>query len=120
MRPASPGLSSTPRSECRPVQLVLTALILAGERVSADLLLSGIRQLVEEAKAQPWRMDPHQGPLYDWLALLPFSERPTAVMEALASLPPPQRHPRQLGPLLNALGDAPADEALTVLETLAR
>jgi hypothetical protein len=80
----------------------LTALILAGESVSADLLLEGIRELVEEAKSQPWRLDPHQGPLHDWFALLPFSEQPTAVMEALASLPPSQRDPRQLGPLLSS------------------
>ncbi len=98
----------------------LMALVLAGEKIPADLVLEGLRELLGESKSQARPLDPYQGPLTDWLVLLPFSDRPTAVIEAVASLPQPQRTPRQLGPLVIALGDAPSDEALQVLETLVR
>lgn len=98
----------------------LTALVLAGEKVPADLVLEGVRELLGESKSQSWLLDPYQGQLTDWLVLLPFSDRPTAVIQVVASLPQSQRTPRRLGPLVIALGDAPSEEALQVLETLAR
>lgn len=98
----------------------LTALVLAGEAIPANLVLAGFRELLGDSKSQAWLLDPYQGRLTDWLILLAFSDRPTAVIEAVASLPQPERTPRRLGPLLNALGDAPSEEALQVLETLAR
>ena len=99
---------------------LLHALVLAGEVISAHQLVNGIRALLEQAKAQPWVLDPQQGYLNHWVQLLPFSDRPKVILEVLALLPPHLREPRQLTSLLAALGEAPSDEAEEVLGILAR
>jgi hypothetical protein len=99
---------------------VLRALVLAGEVISADLLIEGIEALLEQAKTQPYVLDREQGYLHYWLELLPFSNRPKVTLEVLALLPPQLRKPHELTALLAALGHAPSEEAVELLGTLAR
>jgi hypothetical protein len=98
---------------------LLHALVLAGEVISADLLLEGIQELLREAQTQPWLLEPRQGRLNHWLVLLPFSDKPKVIFEILALLPPPLREPSELRALLAALGQAPSDEVEEVLQVLA-
>jgi hypothetical protein len=68
------GLAKSPRV----TRDLLTALVLDGETVSADRLLEGIRHWLSENKS--WTRDVWD--LEVWLALLPFSDRPSALFEA--------------------------------------
>ena len=101
-------------------QGLLTVLVLAGETISADLILAGIKELLEEAKTKSWLLDENQGGLEGWLDLLPFSDRPSVTFEAIVSLDSSLRVPWRLRRMLSALGHAPSAEAEKVLEQLAR
>jgi hypothetical protein len=101
-------------------QRFFTVLILAGEIICADIVLDGMKTLLEEAKTQRWRLDDNRGELGEWLVLLPFSDRPNATLDALELLEPDLKHPWRLRRLLSALGHAPALDAENVLCRLAQ
>jgi hypothetical protein len=42
---------------------LLTVLVLAGETIQADMVLDGIKALLEEAKTKRWLLDQNQGEL---------------------------------------------------------
>jgi hypothetical protein len=99
---------------------LLTALTMAGEIISADLMLEGIRAFLEAAKQKPWML--HENGLWElkeWLQLPPFSDRPTATLEAL-ELAPKLLHRWDLRGVLSALADAPDAEAERILGELAK
>jgi hypothetical protein len=105
----------------REKQTLLSALVLAGEIVQADMLLDGIRGLLEQAKTKPWVLSDQNGwELESWLALLPFSDRPTATMDGLELVEGNRRQPWRLRGVLSALGYAPSRDAEGVLKSLAR
>ena len=63
---------------------LLTVLVLSGESISSEIVLSGIDDLLAEAKTKPWMLQEQDGwRLKDWLRLLPFTERPAAVLDVL-------------------------------------
>ena len=97
---------------------LLRVLVLAGEIVRADMVLDGIKALLEEAKTNRWRLDESRGELEGWLELLPFSDRPEATLDALELLDPNLRQPWRLRRLLSALGYAPSSAAEHVLNLL--
>jgi hypothetical protein len=100
---------------------LLAVLALAGEIIPADMVLHGFNTLLEEAKAKPWLLNQgHDEELMRWLALLPFSDRPDATLDALKSLGPDLRQPWQLRRVLSSLEHAPAPEAEDVLYGLAQ
>ena len=102
-------------------QELLTVLVLSGEAISSKLVLRGIDDLLEEAKANPWVLQEQDGwRMMDWLRLLPFTERPTAVLEVLDRAKGFQPDPWKLRSLLSALRYAPSAEAETVLDVLAK
>ncbi|KQK29564.1 hypothetical protein ARD30_16420 [Bosea thiooxidans] len=101
-------------------QGVLTAAALAGEVLSADVLLAGLQELLEAGKTEPWRLEDNRGELMGWIELFPFSDRTGAALEALDLLTPQQREPWKLRRLLSALGSGPLDEGLAVLQELIR
>lgn len=77
--------------------------------------------MLKEAEKQPWMLyDQNNGQLPGWLVLLPFSDRPRSVLDALDLLEQKFREPWQLHPLLSALGYAPAEEAEDALRELAQ
>ena len=99
---------------------LLTVLVLSGEVISSELVLRGINDLLEEAKTNPWIIQEQDGwRLKDWLSLLPFTERPVAVLEVLDQAEDFRADPCNLRSLLSALGYAPSVEAETVLVELA-
>ena len=102
-------------------QKLLTALVLAGEMIQSETVLECIRALLEESNAKTWmRSDQNWWEWESWLALMPFTDRPTATIDALellgAGWPPPWR----LRGLLSALGNAPDPEASEILTSLPR
>ena len=94
-------------------------LILAGELVSADLLLEGIKSLLDSSSARGGSQNDNWWQFEEWLELFPFCERPLATFDALKMLKP-SPHPWRLRRLLSALGNAPSNESLEVLDLLAR
>ncbi|HXK27228.1 MAG TPA: hypothetical protein VJ646_03125 [Candidatus Binatia bacterium] len=104
----------------REKQKLLAVLVLAGEIIRADMVLDGIKTLLEEAKTKRWLLDENRGELEAWLELLPFSDRPEATLDALELLEPNLRQPWRLRRLLSALGHAPSPAAEHVLNLLPR
>ena len=100
---------------------LLTVLVLSGEMISSKIVLRGIDDLLEEAKTNPWVIHDQDGwRLKEWLRLLPFTERPSAVLEVLDRVKGFRADPWNLRSLLSALGYAPSSEAERVLEELAK
>ncbi len=97
---------------------LLAVLVLAGEIISSDVVLGGIKTLLKDAKAKAWLLDQNRGELEAWLELLPFSDRPDATLDALELLEPNLRQPWRLRRLLSALAYAPSPEAEHVLNLL--
>ena len=102
-------------------QALLAALAAAGEIIQAEMVLDGLKALAEEAKSKRWYFtDQNWWEWEGWLELLPFSDRPSATLDALDLIDPIRRQPSQLRRLLSALGYAPANEAEGVLALLQR
>lgn len=102
-------------------QNLLMVLALSGEAICSEIVLRGIDDLLEEANSKPWLIQDQNGwRLKDWLRLLPFTERPAAVLEVLDRAERFQADPWNLRSLLSALTYAPSTEAESVLGELAR
>jgi len=99
---------------------LLTAAALAGETLSAAMLIAGVQELLETAKTERWRLEENYGELNGWLVLFAFADRPVAVLDALDTLPAPYREPWKLREVLMALAQSPDAGALETLEALAR
>jgi hypothetical protein len=99
---------------------LLLSLILSGEDVDITLIESGIAELIEIAKAQPWRLTQSDAyELRDWLRLLPFATPVSAIPAIVRDLPDAQRNPHLLEDMVGALGNSPYDDAEGVLFKLA-
>jgi hypothetical protein len=98
---------------------LLVAAARAGEVVPAALLVTGVENLLEAAKVEPWRLGEDRGELMGWIELFPFSDNPEAVHDAIALLPEGHRQPHALRRLLEALPRSPALSALATLKRLA-
>jgi hypothetical protein len=99
---------------------LLLALVSDGEIVSADLVLAGTREFVEAAKKATWVLPQNLFELEEWLALLPFSDRPGIIDKTVGELPDQIRWPRNLGRLLSALAHALGPAHLILLELAER
>ncbi len=98
----------------------LTVLVLAGEIINADMVLDGIKTMLEEVKTNRWMLNENGSELEGWLELLPFSDRPCVTVDGLELLEPNLRPPWRLRRLLSALGYAPSSEAEHILDLLPR
>lgn len=101
-------------------QNLLTVLALGGEVVSSEMVLGGIKSLLEESKKKQWVwMDNEWWEWEGWLKLMPFSDNPSATIDALELLPKPVQSWRLRG-LLSSLAHSPSQEAEVVLTSLPR
>jgi len=99
----------------------LKVLVCSGEMIDSETILSGIDEFLEEAKTKPWMLHEQEGFRFkEWLELLPFTEKPAAILEILDRVEGFNKVPWNLRELLSALGDAPSSEAETVLNELAK
>ena len=101
-----------------PRRALLTNLVLSGETIDVELVKTGITDVLEAARTQPWIITQH-GELRAWLSLLPFTNRPSDAIETVQGLPEEHRRPDGLEAMLSALTHAPGDEAETVLFRIA-
>ena len=99
---------------------LLLALVSDGETVSADAVLVGIREFFDAAKTATWMLQQNLFELEEWLALLPFSDRPDIIVETVGALPDQIRLPRNLHRLLSALAYAPGPAHRILLELAER
>jgi hypothetical protein len=91
----------------RAVWQLLTALVVDGHTVSADRILRGIESWLRDPNNR-WRREAWE--LENWLSLLPFSDRPIALLDGIdlaGDAAKPVSHLRQL---LSALKQAPINE----------
>jgi len=98
---------------------LLISMVMAGETISSDMVLDGIRDLLEEAKQKKWLLDGQDNLIEQWLVLLPFSDNSIAIHDALALIETRFREPRCLQKLLSALGNSPGTQAEELLTELA-
>jgi hypothetical protein len=102
-------------------QELLTVLVCSGEIIQADMVLDGIKSLQEESKTKRWlQSDDNWWEWEGWLKLIPYSDRPSATLDALELIEPNRRQPWRMQGFLAALANAPADEAGEILVVLAR
>ncbi len=99
---------------------LLAALVLDGEAISADLVLRGVHEWLDEAREKNWMYRDHLWEVEGLLQLLPFSDRPAATIEGVEPVMSALPHPEPLERVVSALGDAPGDEAERVLKELMR
>lgn len=99
---------------------LLNVLARSGQVIASEKVLQGIDELLEEAKTKPWLLHEQNGwQLNEWLKLLPFTERPEAVLDVLDRLEGRRLDPWNLRELLSALSYSPSGEAETVIGGLA-
>lgn len=91
-----------------------------GETVSADVVLAGIQEFFEAAKTATWMFRQNLFELEEWLALLPFSDKPDIVVETVSGIPDGIRRPENLHRLLSALAYAPGPAHQILLELAER
>jgi hypothetical protein len=101
-------------------QRLLIASAMAGEVLQSDILVTGFEELLEAGKTQSWRLAENHGELMNWVELFVFSDHPDAVVGVLDRLPKEYGYPSSLDRLLSALANSPHDDALDVLQRLAR
>jgi len=98
---------------------LMTSLVLAGEVINADLVLTGLRGLLDDAKTKSWLLDDNVNRIGERIALLPFSDRPRAIFEALELVDARFREPWKLRGLVSALGKSPDPQSEAILAELA-
>jgi hypothetical protein len=98
----------------------LAALILAGEVISADLVLQGVREWLDEAREKPWKYREGLWEIQGWLELLPFTERPVATIEGVDLVRSAFPYPQSMERVVSALGDAPDDGTEQIIGELMR
>jgi hypothetical protein len=101
-------------------QRLLIASAMAGEVLRSDVLVAGFDELLEASKKESWRLDENRGELMNWIELFAFSDHPQAVLGLLDRLPEQYRYVDSLDRLLSALAKSPHENALEVLQALAR
>lgn len=101
-------------------QRLLIASAMAGEVLRSDTLVAGFDELLEAGKTQSWRLGENHGEVMNWAELFAFSDHPEAVLGLLDRLPQEYGYPSSLDRLLSALAKSPHEDALDVLQALAR
>lgn len=105
-------------AEVGPRLTLLTNLVLSGETIRVELVKTGIEEVLEAARTQPWILTEH-GDLRKWLSLLPFTDRPSEATKTVQGLPEEHRRPDGLGQMIEALKHAPGDKWEAVLFRIA-
>ena len=100
-------------------RILLTNLVLAGEVIDIDLVKQCIADVVETAKTQHWT-NGEEHEMSSWLSLLPFTTGVSETVDIVQTVPERHRTPRALDELLEALRQAPGDDAGEVVFALAK
>jgi hypothetical protein len=96
-----------------------TVLVLSGEIINADIILNEIKAFLNTAKKDSWMLqENNRWPIRSCLELLAFTDRPTAILEAVAIFPL-GLHFLELRRVLSSLAYAPDLESEYILGELA-
>ena len=98
----------------------LLALVQIGEVVDADMVLAGLKELLDESGNNIWQLN--QNNVWKpglWLEMLPFSDRPFSILDALEMIGQDNVVPWWLRDTLGSLGHAPDSIAEDILFELA-
>lgn len=97
----------------------VAAQVAAGYEIKADLVIQGLRDLLEEAKQNRWLLDVQPNRIGNWLMLIPFSDRPETLRDAYQLVKDHIKEQWQIQQLLSALAYAPTMQAEAALFELA-
>ena len=97
---------------------LVLSLILSGETLPFKVVQAGINDVFEDAKKQAWILD-DGWQLKAWLLLLPFTDHPAQLSNAIAALPARQREPSFLEQMIRATESVEATEIEEALFQLA-
>jgi len=99
---------------------VLVAQLLAGETIPANLVMEGVIEWEREQRAAKWADPQVNWRLEEWLDLLPFSDRPSALLEALDRTVDIRWPIPRMTHLFTSLQNAPGEEVEEVIIELGR
>jgi hypothetical protein len=88
--------------------------------ISADLVLQGVREWLDEAREKTWMYREGLWEIQGWLELLPFTDRPTATIEGVELVLSAFPYPQPMERVVSALGDAPDEGTERILAELMR
>ena len=97
---------------------LLTNLILSGELIDVEVVKQGIAKLFEAGEEQPWIVI-EEGEILDLLMALPFTNRPSEIIDVVQELPQQHCTMAVLGQVVGALEYAPGDGAEDALFQIA-
>ena len=101
-------------------QRLMIGWILAGECVTADSVIEGIRAYLDDATKQRWMLENNnQWALDLWLGLLPFTDRPEATITGVEMVCGALSHPRRMEEVVRSLSLAPGEAAERTLHQMA-
>lgn len=101
---------------------LFASIALDGQILDANVVMQGVDEWLAEATKDPWRKEQDTWEIEQWLELLPFTNRPDAVLEGLTKVKAffsggwTKRWER----VLNAVAAVPGGEGEALLATLAR
>jgi hypothetical protein len=94
---------------------LLTMRVLAGHRLDAGAVLTGLAEVIAIGQSATWRLSLDNGEVIGWLALLAQSDDPAATLTGLDMIASLNPQPWQLREVLSSLSANPADAAEAVL-----
>jgi hypothetical protein len=98
----------------------LAALVMDGEVIGADMVMQVVRAWIDDAKKQTWMRDQGFWEIEGWLELLPFSDRPETLVDAIAEVSAAVGREHEMERVITALSHAPGEAAEHLLGRLAR
>ena len=97
---------------------LLAALVLDGEVIGTDMVMSGVEAWIEDAKAHTWQFRDGLWEIQGWLELLPFTERPETTIDGVDRVMNALPHPDEMRQVVSALIAAPTEDAEQILGQL--
>lgn len=98
---------------------LLASLAAAGGVVSANVVLSQVAEMIEQARLLGRAVDYKSGPVKHWLSLLPRSDRPSALLDGIELLPTQLQAPQLQTDLLGTIAATKKNENEAVLFMMA-
>jgi hypothetical protein len=120
-RPETVGRLLSLPQHIRAKREFLAGLVMDGEVIGADVVMQGVRAWIDEKhKNKYWMIDQHLWEVEGWLELLPFSDRPETIVDAIAEVNAVIGREHEMERVITALSHAPGEVAEPLLGQLAR
>jgi hypothetical protein len=112
------ALPQPPKAKCE----LFTAMTLNGQVLDAAVIMQGVDEWLEETANDAWHKKQNTWEIEPWLELLPFTNRPEAVIEGLEKVKAfyGRDYAQRWERVLNAVAAVPGDQGKALLASLAR